>query len=267
MSAVLVITTHGAIQVCENEHGTHDAELFTVPRDMTIVALNSVTPNIPNILPAKNVAPFVKIVRDRTSSKRFNASSSKAAMVEIVEEIKAEILENDDQIDWIAGQVKAKNENITGDGEIMAYFHHPDRLYQITTHGPGQTIYNKEFLRELGLVKGKSSNWKLNLLSSGVTRDEDLMDTLNPNVGKLRKGAPRTEDTVTRTESVIEELYARGIRKLIIIDLSCNVIRRGNYGVSATAERHVAFTHSRKGGKKVRKTMRTKRMKRKTHRK
>jgi hypothetical protein len=253
MSAVLVITTHGEIQVCENDHGTHDPDLYTVPRDMTIVTLNAVTPKIPNMLPSKNVGPFVRIVRENTTPDLFNAGSTRESMISIVEEIKERILEQDDQVRFISENVRSKNESFTSDEETMSYFYHPDLLYEIRSYGSGEQMYNKKFLRELSDVKGRSSDWKLSLLNTGVTTDEDLMDTLNPRIAALRPSTTRrTENTITRTENIIDELHGRGIRKLIIIDLSCNVIRRGLYGISATAERHLAFTHSksRKGGKK-----------------
>jgi hypothetical protein len=127
----------------------------------------------------------------------------------------------------------------------MAYHYHShELLYRIKSYS-NRLVDNKQFLRENNLVKPRSSNWKLNLLNSGPTTDEDLMDTLNPSVGSLRSARTRDEYTVTRLETIIDELYSRGIRKLIIIDLSCSVIRKKQSGITRRGERNVALTEIR----------------------
>ena len=66
MAAVLVITTHGDVQVRKSKkmNMTEDVVTFEIPEDMNIVALEAVPPSIPNLLPPKNVAPFVKIIKE-----------------------------------------------------------------------------------------------------------------------------------------------------------------------------------------------------------
>ena len=245
MSAVIVITSHGDIQVksSKNPNETEEVEKYRFPRDMTIVSLNAVSPSVPNLLPPKNVAPFVKIVRDNTSI--FNGRTSKKDMKNIVKIIREQILEMDDQPEDARTQVHSGNTYYTNDGEIMAYHYHShELLYKIKTYTNGM-IYNKEFLRENSLVKPRSSNWKINLLNSGPTTDEDLMDTLNPSVTSLRSASTRSVNTVTRMKNIIEELHNRGVRKLIIIDLSCSVIRKNLYGLTRRGDRNIALQSRR----------------------
>jgi hypothetical protein len=149
MSAVIVITSHGDIQVksSKNPNETEEVEKYRFPRDMTIVSLNAVSPSVPNLLPPKNVAPFVKIVRDNTSI--FNGRTSKKDMKNIVKIIREQILEMDDQPEDARTQVHSGNTYYTNDGEIMAYHYHShELLYKIKTYTNGM-IYNKEFLRDL----------------------------------------------------------------------------------------------------------------------
>jgi hypothetical protein len=277
--AVLVFTTHGDIQVQNprNPELTEEVEKFTIPHEMEIVSLNAVSPGVPNLLPAKNVSPFVRIVRDATSS--FNDETTKEDMKKMVEEIKDKLKEADTQPFEVEKEVRVNNEIYTGDEEIMAYHYRSrDFLYTIRTYTNGQ-IPNKEFLREDYLIynkdntiKSKSLNWKLNLLKKkGVSSDEDLMGTLNPIASKTRYSHLRHDFTVTRLKNVIDELYDRGIRKVIIIDLTCSVIRKKQAGVTAREERHIAFqtyreetpktpnsvesnTKSTRGGKRINKT-------------
>ena len=250
ITAVLVFTTHGDIQVrsSRNPELIEEVEKFRIPHGMTIVALNAVKPGVPNMLPPKNVAPFVKIVREATYD--FNDATKKKEMIEMVKKIRQEIFELDDQPDEIAKEVNKKNTAYTDDEETMAYHHSSDEfLYRIRTYTSG-ILSNKEFLREDKLLYKKnyegqpvqlqSSNWKLNLLNTNVNTDEDLMDTLNPNVSKIRQRHEREGFTITRLENIIGELNKRGVKKIIIIDLTCSVIRKKLAGVTARTERSIA---------------------------
>lgn len=271
-TAVLVFTTHGDIQVrnSRNPELTEEVDDFFIPEGMEIVILNAVSPGVPNLLPPKNVAPFVRIVRNATS--HFNSRSPMKEMKEIVQTIKNQILERDDQPENVAKEIRSANELYTNDGEIMAYHNRSHEfLYKIKTYTKGtkSLIPNKEYLREDKLlykindngekIKIKNSNWKLNLLNSDISTDEDLMDTLNPNAGKTRNASSREGNTTTRLETIINELYNRGVRKLIIIDLTCSVIRKKQSGITDRGERNVALTLIKEqstgsGGKKIMKT-------------
>lgn len=248
--AVLVFTTHGDIQVrnSRNPELTEEVDDFVIPEDMEIVILNAVSPGVPNLLPPKNIAPFVRIVRNATS--HFNSRTSIKQMKTIVQTIKNQIMERDDQPGNVAKEIRSANELYTNDGEIVAYHNRSHEfLYKISSYTNEQRLPNKEYLREDKLLykngenkKIKNSNWKLNLLNSSVETDEDLMDTLNPNAGKLRTASLREGNTTSRLETIINELYNRGVRKLIIIDLTCSVIRKKQSGITDRGERNIAFT-------------------------
>jgi hypothetical protein len=249
-TAVLVFTTHGDIQVRSSRDPllTEEVEKYRIPEGIEIVSLNAVKPSVPNMLPPKNVKPFIRIVRNATED--FNDETEKKEMKKMVKQIKQQIFELDDQPGEVAKEVYNKNVNYTDDEETMAYHHSSHEfLYSIRTYTNGY-VSNKEFLREDKLlykknyegetVKLESSNWKLNLLNTNVNNDEDLMDTLNPNVGKTRAAHEREEYTVTRLGNIIDELNRRGIKKVIIVDLTCSVIRKKLAGVTSRTERVIA---------------------------
>jgi hypothetical protein len=248
-TAVLVFTTHGDIQVKSptNPELTEEVDKFRVPEGMEIVTLNAISPGAVNLLPPVNVAPFVKIVRD--STREFNDRTTKKQMKDMVKSIREQIIERDDQPGVAAKAVREKNESFTDDDEIMAYHHNSHEfLYKIRTWTKG-LVPNKEYLREDKLlykknyegeyVKLQSSNWKLNLLVDGVSTDEDLMDTLNPIASITRTAHLREGFTITRLRNIISELYARGIHKVIIIDLTCSVIRKKQQGVTDRTARNI----------------------------
>jgi hypothetical protein len=249
-TAVLVFTTHGDVQVSSSKNPdlTEEVEKYRIPEGMEIVSLNAVKPGVPNMLPPKNVKPFIRIVRNATED--FNDETEKKQMKEMVKQIKQQIFELDDQPGEVATEVNKKNTNYTNDEETMAYHRTSHEfLYSIRTYTNG-IITNKEFLREDKLLykedydgehlKLESSNWKLNLLNTNVKTDEDLMDTLNPNAGKTRVSHEREGYTITRLRNVIDMLYSRGIKKVIIIDLTCSVIRKKQQGVDGRLERAIA---------------------------
>jgi hypothetical protein len=249
-TAVLVFTTHGDVQVrsSKNPELTEEVEKYRIPEGMEIVSLNAVKPGVPNMLPPKNVKPFIRIVRNTTED--FNDETEKKQMKEMVKQIKQQIFELDDQPGEVATEVNKKNTNYTDDEETMAYHRTSHEfLYSIRTYTNG-IITNKEFLREDKLLykedydgehlKLESSNWKLNLLNTNVKTDEDLMDTLNPNAGKTRVSHEREGYTITRLGNVIDILYSRGIKKVIIIDLTCSVIRKKQQGVDGRLVRAIA---------------------------
>jgi len=249
-TAVLVFTTHGDVQVrsSKNPELTEEVEKYRIPEGMEIVSLNAVKPGVPNMLPPKNVKPFIRIVR--TTTEDFNDETEKKDMKEMVKQIKQQIFELDDQPGEVSTEVNKKNTNYTDDEETMAYHRTSHEfLYSIRTYS-NRFMSNKEFLREDKLlykedydgenVKLESSNWKLNLLNTNVKTDEDLMDTLNPNAGKTRAAHERSGYTITRLGNVIDELNRRGIKKVIIIDLTCSVIRKKQEGVTARTERTIA---------------------------
>jgi hypothetical protein len=162
----------------------------------------------------------------------------------MVKSIRDQFIIKDDEPGDVEIEVKKKNKNYTENPDIMMYHHHSHELfYQIRSYSD-RKIFNKRFYRE-NFETNKGSNWKLNLLGPERRYDEDLVDTLNPNVAALRNAATRTETTYTRLNNIIDLLYGRGVRKLIIIDLSCSVIRKGKFGLTERGDRNLAYEAAR----------------------
>ena len=173
-------------------------------------------------------------------------------MEQIVKNIRVKLIDKDDQPTDAAKEVRSKNEFYTDDTETMAYYHSSDLLYRVYNYNGGDTMYDKKFSRDRRMVN-TSYNWKINLLF----HNEDLMDSLNNSVTALRDKDERNVNNVTMMSSIINLLRVRGITKVIIIDLSCSVIRNGKSVVTPRTERHQLFDHLKKGGitKKRYKTM------------
>jgi len=244
MSAILVITTHGDIQVCQNPNKILEENYTQIPDEMTVVSLNVVSAGVPNFLPEENVPRTIQtILKNR---KGFDENSTIKQMKNIVKQIRDKLIEEDDQIEFIREQVQIKNEEVTSDPEFMSYYYHPDLLYKIKTHS-NRNILNKEFLRENNLLKPRGMDWQLNLFTERRAEPEDLMssDELNRNVESLRSKNIRSEFSSTNLKKILDVLLSRGIRKLIIIDLSCSVFRKKDRGIDLRTQRRLALSIGR----------------------
>jgi len=263
--AVLAITTHGDIQVrIDNRDGIAKPILIEIRPDMEVVGLQVVPTSVPNLLPSRNIKTFINIIKEDTST--FNEDSTIESMREMVEQSKQRIIPLDDQPNEIVQEVRKNNTNYTSDAEVMQYFYHLDLLYNVKNYKliPRHINYNKEFLRENNHLNQDTRSrafydWKINLLNavdrSGNPISVDLMDLLTPNVTALRGANTRDEFSVTNLSSVLEFLYMRGVRKVIIMDFTCSVIRNKLAGVDARAERYLALIQNRNRGGRKRKTI------------
>jgi hypothetical protein len=252
--AVLVITTHGDIQVKYNsikeipsyKKKVIEPEIFDIPEDMEIIGLEVVPPTVPNLLPPSSTRPFIKIIKSQTE--KFNEHSTTENMIDMVNSIKKILIKLDNQAKEVEEQIKRKNTEYTDDEEIRAYYYHKALLYRVFNYKQ-TTLYNKRFLRENNLITNdkrslKYFDWKLNIVNSEPYID--LMSELNPSIAGLKSVNTRSTFTATNLNKVIKYLHNKGIKKLIIIDLSCSVIRNVNRGVSSREERYVLNTDTRK---------------------
>jgi uncharacterized coiled-coil protein SlyX len=267
--AVLAITSHGDIQIEYNlldtlapSYSIIEPVKFSIPDDMEVIGIEVVSPSVPNLLPPKNTRPFMNIIKRITSE--FNQDSTVEQMNSMVDEINTSLSELDDQPYEVIEQFRQKNTDYTEDKEVRAYFYHTELLYRKNNYKEIQP-FNKQYLRENNLVTDnkRSSHfydWKINVLNS--VPETDLISVLNQRVGSLRSSASRNEFTVTRLNKVIEYLYNKGIRKVILVDFSCSVIRKKMDSVTEREERYIALQHNRtrRGGRRL-KNKRNKRTK------
>jgi hypothetical protein len=217
-TAVLVITTHGGINVEFTTTGGLQPITIAEPDGMDIVLLEAAVCGVVNSVSPSNVVSYTKTVRDAINISEFNENMTKSDMMSIAERVKTEIMQIDDQPDLTAKEISARNSNFIDDPQTIDYYHHNNKFYNI--YGD-KYIVDKRLSRANELTKPGSRNWKVNLLGA---LDEDLMDTLNPNISSLRKSSKRHENNILYTHDIIEELEKRGITKVLIFDFTCSVI-------------------------------------------
>jgi len=244
-TAVLVITTHGGVKVTLSSTSGLDTIMTSEPDDMDIVLLQTAACGVVNMVPPSKVVSYTKVVRDAINASGFNENTTKSDMVEIVERIKSEIMGIDNLPATIAKEISSKTPGYADDPQTMDYHHHTNKFYTVYSD---KYMIDKRFSRANELTKPGSRDWKVNLLG---TKDEDLMDTLNPNVSSLRKSNKRDELSVLYMRNIINELQKRGIKKLLIFDFTCSVIEND---VSDRGVRHTRRTFMKKIGTTPRKS-------------
>lgn len=249
--AIIAITTHGCIQVYKDKkHDILEPNRMDTITDMEVISLNVVTPSVPNLLPTEVVDSAIRIVNHETTPEKFNNSTTKEDMVKIVGKIKNELKKNDTQPQEVEIEFKNKNTEYTNDEEIVAYRQHIDSMYTIYDYSTRIPL-NKQFYRANYDTLGKTYDWKIISLSD--ENELDLMEELHHNISALRNTTTRKENSIIYLSDIINYLRKKGKKKVIIIDFSCSVIRRGEYGVEPSDERYIRFKEVRKAGKTKRK--------------
>lgn len=228
MSAVLIITTHGEIQVtCDRCTLDHTIEQFEIPADMTIVQLSAVPPSAPNLLPDYNVQEFISKIKIEIRS--IQPDTPIPEMEKIVGNIQGKLMELDEEPGILNKEFKEGV--VQEDEEVRRYHQLYHYNYNIETYN-GSTMFNKKFYRDNCDVSNVGYNWKLNLIIPG----QEITDIMPRIYKRLRDDSKRTVSV--RAEDVIKYLYGQNIKKLIIIDLSCNVFRTTEgYGINPRDER------------------------------
>jgi hypothetical protein len=217
-TAVLVITTHGGVKVEVSSTSGLQPVMTVEPDGMDIVLLEAAVCGIINIVSPSNVVSYTKAVRDAVNASEFNENTTKSDMISIAERVKSEIMQIDEWPEVVAKEFSSRNANYIDDPYTVDYHHNNDKFYNVYSD---KYMINKRFSRANELTKPGSRNWKVILLG---TTDEDLMDTLNPNISSLRKSSKRSENSILYTRDIIEELERRGIKKVLIFDFTCSII-------------------------------------------
>ena len=217
-TAVLVITTHGQIDVGITKTGILQPVLTPKPSNINVVLLQAAVCGVINIVEPNQVASYVKVINDTVNASGFNENTTKEEMVEIAESIKTQLMKIDDKPEEVAQEVSVKNPNYVGNTEVMNYHYHNNKFYNIYSN---RFIIDKKFLRANELTNPRSKDWKINLLSEN---GEDLMETMNRNVSSLRNSSERKKNSVLYMSEIIQELQKRDILNVLIFDFTCSII-------------------------------------------
>lgn len=243
-TAVLVITTHGGINVEFTSTGGLQPVKIDVPDGMDIVLMEAAVCGVVNVVSPINVVSYTKTIRDAINTSEFNENTTVSDMMSIAERVKVEIMQIDNQPADVAREISSKNTNFSEDPQTIDYHHHNNKFYNI--YGD-KNIVDKRFSRANKLTKLGSRDLKVNILAD----NEDLMNTLNPHISSLRNSHKRSINNILYMHDIIEELEGRGITKVLIFDFTCSVIENT---VSKRQVRETRRSFMKKGGTAPRKS-------------
>ena len=244
-TAVLVITTHGGINVEFTSTGSLQPVKIDVPDGMDIVLMEAAVCGVVNVVSPINVVSYTKTIRDAINTSEFNENTTVSDMMSIAKRVKVEIMQIDNQPADVAREISSKNTNFSEDPQTIDYHHHNNKFYNI--YGD-KNIVDKRFSRANKLTKLGSRDLKVNILGA---LNEDLMDTLNPHISSLRNSSKRSVNNILYMHDIIEELEGRGIKKVLIFDFTCSVIENT---VSKRQVRETRRSSMKKGGTAPRKS-------------
>jgi hypothetical protein len=215
-TAVLLITTHGGIEVEFTETNDLIPNTFEAPQGMDIVILQAAACGVVNITDEKEINDFIPSIR--SISKKFNNSTSNEDMIKIVEEIKKNLIMKDGVPKYISNEIHSKNSYYANNKHAVNYDHHTDKSYKIYS---GSKILNKRLTRTNNEISEDTQDWKVIMLDYNPKHeDTDLMDVLHKNITRYQA----TKTVFLYTENIINYLGSIGITKVIIIDLTCSAI-------------------------------------------
>lgn len=218
-SAVLFIATHGETSLKKGDTGVLEPVLTPIPSDMDVVVIQAAVCGAPNIVTKSNVESYIDAIKDETYD--LHDDTTKEDMLEIANSIKMRLMQIDKPTrSIIAKGINSRSMHFVNNPEFRDYRAYDDRTYMIHDK---ETIIDKEFSRLDGLTTPSSKFLKVSLLGEN---DEDLMETLNERIYTLRnsKKRKRKADIIIHMRDIFSEFEKRGIKKALIVDVSCSSI-------------------------------------------
>jgi hypothetical protein len=247
-SVILQITTHGAIELDENNQPVE----FNFQPGMFLTKLSAVTPGTCNIMSAESSNYFSRRIINNIDRilwlLNFNHNRSEEELEQMGTPglIKSFVrsFKKEDTVDLkdVEHQLQTADSDI--DPDYLKYFHNYDQSY---LYSPKKTsAINKVYVRGQGEIFGEPNigtwDYKINVLN--MPGQPDLM----------REIAGRTHYKMSKItfKDIMDFLYANGVRCVFLFDFSCSTFEEP---ISETADRAVKRDLLKRGlygGKKTR---------------
>jgi hypothetical protein len=218
-TALLLITTHGGVDVEIGSTGSLQPMTMDIPRRMNLVLVETAVLGVVNVLEPESVDVFAQVVRDTVRELNLNDNTTKDEMVNIAEEIKRRLIEVDNTRAEVTKSVRRGIPGYSDDPEVIDYVHNIPKAYNVYS---GTYYIDKEFLRVNEQTTPLGLDWKVNLLNLRNGTSEDLMKTMSPYNTMLRSADK--EHSIINMRDIIEHLRSRGYKNVLAVDLTCSVI-------------------------------------------
>ena len=200
---IVVITSHGKIEIDTTFDGKKEPEIFGIPHGMTLTRVNAVAPGLCNYLSDKTARTIVGQTKEMVEMYDLGKRSSiPSNFVKYLARDLKEITDTDKKAINVK-DYKSDDEEIA---YINAYNIHYNKAYKSATHVPYTFALNKIYS-----VDQLSQNYNDKILLLNTPQGEvDYFTTLNP---------PYNVDLKT----LVLDLASKGVKHILLIDLSCAV--------------------------------------------
>ena len=210
---ILLITTHGEVRL--DEKG--EVQKFTIPKDMTIIRSMSSVIGECNIITETMINDYIKSVNNNFKYLLDTANLPKQMLgvnlvTKDIRSIDTEHLPTN-----ILQEIKV-GENIELD-IYKRYNYGFDRAHTIKVVTGNEEIMNKIYLRTSD-ERPTEYDWVIKPLN--LEGQPELLNYFTSYLNRPKRGKVNEKITL---ENIVEFLYSKGVKTIIIFDLSCTNIR------------------------------------------
>ena len=240
---VVVITSHGQIQVETTFDGKQEPDLFAIPYGMTLTRINAVTPGVCNYLSAKTAQIVVERVKEMTAKFDLTRGIPANLVTFLAKEFK--------QLTTVDRQkIRTKGYGAQDVSDVQAFDVHYDKAYKNITHNGYAFALNKTYS-----VEELSENY------------DDRIFFLNTPQGDIDFFTVLKPPYKTDLKSIVHYLKDHGVKNVLLVDLSCSTFDDTTLTPRGVRDLRRGLTHYKSGGvrKKKRKSNKRKSNKRKTN--
>ncbi len=236
---VVVITSHGQIQVETTFDGKQEPDLFAIPYGMTLTRINAVTPGVCNYLSAKTAKIVVERVKEMTAKFDLTRGIPANLVTFLAKEFK--------QLTTVDRQkIRTKGYGAQDVSDVQAFDVHYDKAYKNITHNGYAFALNKTYS-----VEELSEDYDDHIFFLNTPQgDIDFFTALKP---------PYKTDL----KSIVHYLKDHGVKNVLLVDLSCSTFDDMTLTPRGVRDLRRGLTHYKSGG--VRKSNKRKTNKRKSN--
>lgn len=245
-TVVLSVTVHGRLMMDDDDGGV---ETFVVPSGMNIAKYSAVALGVCNMTSESDMIATNNIIREEFRNPNLTFEQVKEKLASIVPRIK--------------GVTRLVEKAIRGyknpDENDLDYIRTLDRGATVMYYASGQRMLDKDYGRSTGEGTGSADDFKINMINVPGQPDLFKLFTVGRTTATTRASAPKEQGLVIFSQ-LVEYLKYHGVKNIVLFDFSCSqldVVPRGIRGFRRDAAPYF------NGGRRLRKTLKTKRTTRK----
>jgi len=196
---IVIITTHGEIQVETTYAGQQESDIFAIPYDITLTRINAVAPGVCNYLSDNIAKMIVDRIKELTAKFDLSRNIPSNLVTYLTKEFKGFA-----NMDWQA----LKKQGYEDKEDILdrkTFHYNYDKIYKTITQPAYSFSQNKIYT-----IKKLSENYNDKIIFLNTPQGElDYFTTIHP---------PYKTDL----KHIVYYLKYKGVKNILLIDLSCS---------------------------------------------